>query len=104
MIALPSRRLGSVGQLLNGIAVQVTDPATERPLPINESGMIWLKGANIFHGYLNLPEKTAEVMRDGWFCTGDIGRMDADGFLYIEGRLSRFSKIGGEMVPHEKVE
>lgn len=103
-IAIPSCRMGSVGQMLNGIAVRVTDPVTEKALPINESGMIWLKGANIFHGYLDLPEKTAEVKRDGWFCTGDIGRMDADGFLYIEGRLSRFSKIGGEMVPHEKVE
>ena len=103
-VVLPSQRVGSVGQMLNGIAVRVTDPATERPLPISESGMIWLKGANIFHGYLDLPEKTAEVKQDGWFRTGDIGRMDEDGFLYIEGRLSRFSKIGGEMVPHEKVE
>ena len=103
-IAIPSRRLGSVGQMLNGIAVRVTDPATEQPLPINETGMIWLKGANIFHGYLDLPEKTAEVKQDGWFRTGDIGRMDEDGFLFIEGRLSRFSKIGGEMVPHETVE
>ncbi|MFT5107428.1 MAG: acyl-[acyl-carrier-protein]-phospholipid O-acyltransferase [Pseudoalteromonas tetraodonis] len=103
-IAMPSKRMGSVGQMLNGIAVRVTDATTEKPLPISDSGMIWLKGANIFHSYLDLPEKTAEVKRDGWFCTGDIGRMDSDGFLYIEGRLSRFSKIGGEMVPHEKVE
>src|SRR6202040_1676912 len=55
-------------------------------------------------GYLNDPQRTAEVLRDGWFKTGDIGRFDQDGFLYIEGRLSRFSKIGGEMVPHEAIE
>ncbi len=99
-----NHRPGSVGQLIPGIAVRITNPDTDEPLPIESSGMIWLKGANVFEGYLNQPEKTAEVLIDGWFRTGDLGRMDEDGFLYIEGRLSRFSKIGGEMVPHEKVE
>ncbi|MEO0416608.1 MAG: hypothetical protein AAF226_16820 [Verrucomicrobiota bacterium] len=66
--------------------------------------MIWLRGPNVFEGYLNEPEKTADVIINGWFKTGDIGRVDEEGFLYIEGRLSRFSKIGGEMVPHETVE
>jgi acyl-[acyl-carrier-protein]-phospholipid O-acyltransferase/long-chain-fatty-acid--[acyl-carrier-protein] ligase len=66
--------------------------------------MIWFKGANVFEGYLNDPKRTADVLHDGWFRTGDIGRVDLDGFLYIEGRLSRFSKIAGEMVPHETVE
>jgi acyl-[acyl-carrier-protein]-phospholipid O-acyltransferase/long-chain-fatty-acid--[acyl-carrier-protein] ligase len=55
-------------------------------------------------GYLNKPEKTADVLRDGWYNTGDIARLDEDGFLRITDRLSRFSKIGGEMVPHIKVE
>ena len=59
---------------------------------------------NIFEGYLKNAELSAEVLRDEWFRTGDLGRFDEDGFLYIEGRLSRFSKIGGEMVPHEMVE
>src|SRR5713226_8857549 len=63
-----------------------------------------MRGPNFFEGYLKDPERTAEVLRNGWFKTGDIGRFDEDGFLYIEGRLSRFSKIGGEMVPHEAVE
>ncbi len=99
-----NHRPGSVGHLIPGIAVRITNPDTDEALPIESSGMIWLKGANIFEGYLNQPEKTAEVLIDGWFRTGDLGRMDEDGFLYIEGRLSRFSKIGGEMVPHEKVE
>ena len=55
-------------------------------------------------GYLGQPEKTAEVLRDGWYVTGDIATLDEDGFLQITDRLSRFSKIGGEMVPHVKVE
>ena len=101
---IPSRRLGSVGQLLPGIALRITSATTEEPLPIDQSGMIWLRGANIFNGYLKQPRKTEEVLLNGWFRTGDIGRLDGDGFLHIEGRLSRFSKIGGEMVPHETVE
>jgi len=101
---LPNHRLGSVGQFIPGIAVRITDPETNEPLPLHSSGMIWLRGANIFEGYLNQAEKTASVMKGGWFKTGDLGRLDEDGFLYIEGRLSRFSKIGGEMVPHETVE
>jgi acyl-[acyl-carrier-protein]-phospholipid O-acyltransferase/long-chain-fatty-acid--[acyl-carrier-protein] ligase len=101
---LPSRRLGSVGQMLPGIAVRITSATTEEPLPVDQSGMIWLRGANIFGGYLKQPRKTEEVLHQGWFRTGDIGRLDGDGFLYIEGRLSRFSKIAGEMVPHETIE
>jgi len=66
--------------------------------------MLWVKGANIFEGYLNEPQRTAEVLVDGWFKTGDLARFDEDGFLYIEGRVARFSKIGGEMVPHETLE
>ncbi len=101
---LPNHRPGSVGLFIPGIAVRITDPDTHEPLPLYSKGMIWLRGSNIFEGYLNQSEKTAAVMKNGWFMTGDIGRMDEDGFLYIEGRLSRFSKIGGEMVPHETVE
>ena len=103
-IALPSARNGSVGQMLPGMAVRITDPATDKDLPINQQGIIWFKGANVFSGYLKDPKRTAEVLSDGWFRTGDVGRVDADGFLYIEGRISRFSKIAGEMVPHETVE
>jgi acyl-[acyl-carrier-protein]-phospholipid O-acyltransferase/long-chain-fatty-acid--[acyl-carrier-protein] ligase len=103
-VVLPSSRNGSVGQLLPGIAIKITDPATEREVPIDHQGIIWLKGSNIFPGYLGDPKKSAEVLKDGWFRTGDVGRVDADGFLYIEGRISRFSKIAGEMVPHETVE
>ncbi|HEY1083758.1 MAG TPA: AMP-binding protein, partial [Prosthecobacter sp.] len=102
---LPGHRPGSVGQLIPGLAVRITHPETYEPQSLHSSGMIWFKGANVFEGYLNEPQRTADVMDDkGWFRTGDIGRVDKDGFLYIEGRLSRFSKIGGEMVPHETVE
>lgn len=104
-IQLPSHRPGSVGQLMPGLAVRITEPETDRPLPLDQQGMIWFKGPNIFPGYLNDPKRTACVLSDdGWFRTGDIGHVDSDGFLYIEGRLSRFSKIAGEMIPHETVE
>jgi acyl-[acyl-carrier-protein]-phospholipid O-acyltransferase / long-chain-fatty-acid--[acyl-carrier-protein] ligase len=103
-IALPSSRNGSVGQLLPGMAIRITDPASDKDVPINQQGIIWLKGSNVFQGYLGQPQKSAEVLSDGWFRTGDVGRVDEDGFLYIEGRISRFSKIAGEMVPHETVE
>jgi acyl-[acyl-carrier-protein]-phospholipid O-acyltransferase/long-chain-fatty-acid--[acyl-carrier-protein] ligase len=103
-VSIPSSRHGSVGQMLPGLAVHITDPATDKVLPIDQQGIIWFKGSNVFPGYLNDPKKTAEVLKDGWFRTGDVGRVDDDGFLYIEGRISRFSKIAGEMVPHETVE
>lgn len=103
-IVLPSSRNGSVGQLLPGMAIKITDPATDKEVTINQQGIIWFKGVNVFGGYLGQAAKSAEVLIDGWFRTGDVGRMDDDGFLYIEGRISRFSKIAGEMVPHETVE
>ena len=100
----PSSRLGSVGRLAPGIAAEIREPETGRKLSLFDPGMLWLRGVNIFEGYLHDQERTAEVLRDDWLKTGDIGRFDEDGFLYIEGRLSRFSKIGGEMVPHEAIE
>src|SRR2546422_2840742 len=96
-------RLGSVGRLAPGIAAEIREPETDRKLSLYDTGMLWLRGPNIFEGYLHDPKRTAEILRDGWLKTGDIGRFDEDGFLYIEGRLSRFSKIGGGMVPHEAI-
>src|SRR5205085_2690988 len=102
--AAPTSRPGSVGRLAPGIAAEIREPETNRKLSLFETGMLWLRGPNIFEGYLNDPKRTVEVLHDGWLKTGDIARFDEDGFLYIEGRVSRFSKIGGEMVPHEAIE
>ncbi|MDB4294920.1 AMP-binding protein [Akkermansiaceae bacterium] len=101
---IPAHRSGSVGPNLPGVAMKITNAATDEPAALNESGIIWLKGANVFQGYLDKPELSKEILKDGWFKSGDVGRVDDDGFLYIEGRISRFSKIAGEMVPHETVE
>lgn len=103
-IAQPTSRPGSCGKMVPGLAAQIRHPETGAPLSLHDTGMLWFKGANVFGGYLGDPERTAEVIHDGWFRTGDLGRFDEDGFLFIEGRMSRFSKIGGEMVPHETVE
>jgi acyl-[acyl-carrier-protein]-phospholipid O-acyltransferase / long-chain-fatty-acid--[acyl-carrier-protein] ligase len=101
---VPRCKPGSVGRLMAGVNVTIRDIETGEPASLFKQGLINIRGANIFGGYLNDPEKTAEAMKDGWYNTGDLGRLDADGFLYVEGRLSRFSKIGGEMVPHGTVE
>lgn len=100
----PSSRLGSVGKMAPGIAAEIRNPEADEKLSLHDTGMIWFRGVNIFEGYLADPQRTAAVLHNGWLKTGDIGRFDEDGFLYIEGRLSRFSKIGGEMVPHESIE
>ena len=73
-------------------------------MPLGQPGLLLVRGPNVMQGYLGRPEKTAEVLRDGWYVTGDIAALDEDGFLQITDRLSRFSKIGGEMVPHIRVE
>jgi acyl-[acyl-carrier-protein]-phospholipid O-acyltransferase/long-chain-fatty-acid--[acyl-carrier-protein] ligase len=99
-----SNRKGAVGKLMPGMTAQIRNPETGEKLNLHETGMLWLKGVNIFEEYLGDPKRTAEAVQDGWLRTGDLGRFDEDGFLYIEGRISRFSKIGGEMVPHETVE
>ncbi len=95
---------GTVGRPVPGVAAKVVDPETWADLPQGESGMLLVTGPNVMKGYLHRPDKTAEVIRDGWYVTGDIARIDADGFIQITGRESRFSKIGGEMVPHMRVE
>ncbi|MCL4730147.1 MAG: MFS transporter, partial [Planctomycetes bacterium] len=97
-------RVGTVGQPLPGVSVRVVDPDTFEPLPVGTPGMLLVKGPNVMKGYLDRPDLDAKVLRDGWYVTGDIAKVDEDGYIAITDRLSRFSKIGGEMVPHIKIE
>ena len=95
---------GTVGRPIPNVAAKITDLDTGAELGPNESGMLWVKGPNVMKGYLDMPQETAEVIVDGWYKTGDVAMIDQDGFIKITGRMSRFSKIGGEMVPHLKIE
>jgi acyl-[acyl-carrier-protein]-phospholipid O-acyltransferase/long-chain-fatty-acid--[acyl-carrier-protein] ligase len=98
------KRTGSVGRMMPGMTARIVHPETWEELPSDQQGIVLFRGANVFEGYVDDPGKTKAAFRDGWFITGDLGRFDQDGFLFIEGRVSRFSKIGGEMVPHGTVE
>lgn len=96
---------GSIGQPVPGVAVKIVDPETEEQLPPGQPGMLLVYGPNVMQGYLGKPELTKSVMREGkWYVTGDIAKLDDDGFITITDRLSRFSKIAGEMVPHVRIE
>jgi acyl-[acyl-carrier-protein]-phospholipid O-acyltransferase/long-chain-fatty-acid--[acyl-carrier-protein] ligase len=95
---------GTVGRPIPGCSAKVTHLDTGEELGTDQSGMLWISGPNVMRGYMHQPELTAKVIRDGWYMTGDVAQIDADGFIKITGRQSRFSKIGGEMVPHIKIE
>ncbi|MGA2350238.1 MAG: acyl-[ACP]--phospholipid O-acyltransferase [Terracidiphilus sp.] len=97
-------RRGKIGHPLPGVSVKVVDLDSGESVTPGIPGMLLVKGPNVMKGYLGKSEKTAEVLRDGWYTTGDVAVMEEDGFLTITDRLSRFSKIGGEMVPHIKIE
>lgn len=103
-----SHKSGSIGRPIPGVAVKIVDqdryPAVVVERSAGDDGLIIVKGPSVMQGYLGMPKKTAEVLHDGWYTTGDIGYVDRYGFLFITDRLSRFSKIGGEMVPHGRVE
>jgi acyl-[acyl-carrier-protein]-phospholipid O-acyltransferase/long-chain-fatty-acid--[acyl-carrier-protein] ligase len=95
---------GTVGRPLPGISAQIVDRDTFEPLPAGSEGLLLVKGRNVMMGYLHDPERTRQVLRDGWYVTGDIATIDTEGFIRLTDRLSRFSKIAGEMVPHLKIE
>lgn len=95
---------GTVGRPLPGVGAKIVGRDSGEDLPAGEEGLLLVKGKNRMAGYLNNPELTAQVFRGEWYVTGDIAKIDEEGFITITDRLSRFSKIAGEMVPHMKVE
>lgn len=98
-------KLGTVGRAVPNVCAKIVDADTLAELGNNKPGLLLIGGPNVMQGYLNQPEKTASVLTDGyWYNTGDIAEIDDDGFIKITGRLSRFSKIAGEMVPHIRIE
>ena len=102
--APPDAREGTVGRPIPGCRARILSRDGKDELPTGAEGMLWITGPNVMQGYLDRPDLTAEVVHDGWYRTGDIAKIDPDGFIVITGRQSRFSKIGGEMVPHLPVE
>ncbi len=98
------RKEGTVGRPVPGVTAKITDLDTGQELSAGKPGMLWITGPNVMKGYLDQPAKTAEVIDRGWYKTGDVAFIDDEGFINITGRESRFSKIGGEMVPHIRIE
>ena len=76
--------------------MKILDPDTGEEKGPGEPGLLYLKGPNLMLGYLGRPDLTEAVVKDGWYCTGDVALVDEDGFVGLTDRLSRFSKIGGE--------
>jgi acyl-[acyl-carrier-protein]-phospholipid O-acyltransferase/long-chain-fatty-acid--[acyl-carrier-protein] ligase len=97
-------KAGTVGRTIPNVMAKIVDLDSGEDLGIDQPGMLLIKGPNVMKGYLDKPDITAKVIRDGWYVTGDVAKIDSDGFIQITGRQSRFSKIGGEMVPHVGVE
>ena len=95
---------GTIGHPLPCIAAKTVDPDSFEPKGPGQEGLLLIKGPNVMLGYLKDDSRTREVMHDDWYITGDIAAIDEDGFITITDRLSRFSKIGGEMVPHVRIE
>jgi acyl-[acyl-carrier-protein]-phospholipid O-acyltransferase/long-chain-fatty-acid--[acyl-carrier-protein] ligase len=95
---------GTIGRPIPGVAARIVDPDTFEPLSANKEGLLLIYGGNVMMGYLGKPELTQRAIREGWYVTGDIGKFDEDGFITLTGRLARFAKIGGEMVPLERIE
>ena len=97
------RKLGSVGPPLNGVWVKIVDDA-DRELTAGEIGEICIKGPNVMQGYLKRPEATAEAIKDGWFYTGDMGKVDEDGYVYILDRKKDMIIVGGLNVYPREIE
>jgi acyl-[acyl-carrier-protein]-phospholipid O-acyltransferase/long-chain-fatty-acid--[acyl-carrier-protein] ligase len=101
---LVNNKPGTIGPPLAGIASRIVHPDTHAAAGPGEEGVLLCYGANVMQGYLHRPDLTARAIRDGWYVTGDMGKIDDDGWISLTGRLSRFAKCAGEMVPLEKIE
>lgn len=100
-----NRRRRSIGLPLADTDVVIRDVETgQRDLPVGEVGELVIRGPQVMQGYWNRPEETQHVLRDGWLYTGDMARMDSDGFFYIEDRKKDMIKSGGENVYPREVE
>jgi long-chain acyl-CoA synthetase len=97
------RKPGTVGLPLPGQTIRIVDPAG-RPVPDGEAGEVVIKGANVMRGYLNRPEETAKTIVDGWLHTGDIGRLDEDGYLVLVDRAKDMIIRGGENIYPREIE
>jgi len=97
-------KLGTIGRPIPAVAVRVTNLDTGQVLPPGQTGMLRVFGPNVMLGYLGRDLETQQAIQDGWYATGDLAELDEEGFITIRDRLARFSKIGGEMVPHQRVE
>ncbi len=101
--AVGTERVRSCGRPIMGVAVRIAG-ADDRELPAGEVGEILVRGPNVMAGYWNKPEETAAVLRDGWYRTGDVGRLDEDGYLYVLDRSKDMIITGGENVYSTEVE
>jgi acyl-[acyl-carrier-protein]-phospholipid O-acyltransferase / long-chain-fatty-acid--[acyl-carrier-protein] ligase len=96
---------GTIGQPVPGVAARIVDRLTMKDVEQGKEGLLLMYGANVMKGYLGRDDLTQKKIIDGgWYITGDLAFLDTDGFITITGREERFAKIGGEMVPLEKVE
>jgi len=99
-----ARKPGSIGLPLPGVSVRVVDPASGQDVPAGEEGELWLRSASIIPGYWRKPEETAKTFRDGWFRTGDLGRVDEEGYYYLTDRLKHIIISGGENISPKEIE
>jgi len=98
------RKPGSIGLPMPGLEVRIVDPATLQDAKPGMTGEIWLKGPGISPGYWRKPEETSEAFEDGWFRTGDLGRVDEEGYYYITDRMKNTIISGGENISPKEVE
>jgi malonyl-CoA/methylmalonyl-CoA synthetase len=98
------KKPGSIGIPLPGLEVRIVDPVTLQDVKGGETGEIWLKGPAITPGYWQKPEETAKTFSEGWFRTGDLGRVDDNGYYYLTDRLKHIIISGGENISPKEVE